>query len=244
MQKTKWLFICLLCMAAIMMLVGCNILDSLIKDSGGSAPLGQILNKNDNNVGEDALPVVTEPQGKQTVKLYFADKNGEVLIEQSRTIPKTLSLARETVNQWLLGPAGDADCYPAVSEGTVLLDISIKNGIATVDMSKEYLQPFSNVMAETALYGLVNTVAQFSTVQLVKIRIEGQEIKTYRGLDLNQLRFRNDVIGYSSGTVSQGQESNTGSPNDTIGSNYTEQEEDAQDNNDEAPSPSSTNLFF
>ncbi len=233
MQKTKWLFICFLCMAAITMLVGCNILDSLIKDGGGGAPLGQILNKN-NEVGDNALPVITEPQGEQTVKLYFADKNGKVLIEQSRTIPKTLSLARETVNQWLLGPAGESDCYPVVSPDTVLLDISIKNGSATVDLSKEYLQPFTNVTAETALYGLVNTVAQFSTVQMVKIRIEGKEIKTYRNLDLDQLRFRNDIIGYSTGTVFQEKELNSGSSNDT--------DQEKEDN--PSLSPSSRNLFL
>lgn len=233
MQKTKWLIICFLCMAAITMLVGCNILDSLVKDGGGSAPLGQILNKN-NEVGKDALPVTAEPQGNQTVKLYFADKNGEVLIEQNRTIPKTLSLARETVNQWLLGPAGDADCYPVVSPETVLLDISIKNGTATVDLSKEYLQPFTNVTAETALYGLVNTVAQFSTVQMVKIRIEGQEIKTYRSLDLEQLRFRNDVIGYSTGTASQEGELSSGYSNDIV----------PEEEVDQSVSPSSRNLFF
>jgi len=238
MQKTKWLIIFLVCIAAIMMLVGCNILDSLIKDSGGSAPLGQILNKNENEVKDDALPVAANLQGEKTVKLYFADKNGEALIEQNRTIPKTLSLARETVNQWLLGPAGDSDCYPVVNPQTVLLDISITNGSATVDLSKEYLQPFSNVKAETALYGLVNTVAQFSTVQLVKIRIEGQEIKTYRGLNLDQLRFRNDVIGFSSGSITQ-EDLNSETPNLTA--------EEAKNNSEEVDqplSPSSINLFL
>ncbi len=241
MQKAKWLFICILCIAAIMMLVGCNILDSLVKDGGGSAPLGQILNKND-EVGENALPVATEPQGEQTVKLYFADKNGEVLIEQSRTIPKTLSLARETVNQWLLGPAGDSDCYPVVSPDTDLLDISIKNGTATVDLSKEYLQPYSNVTAEIALYGLANTVAQFSTVQLVKIRIEGREIKTYRSIDLGQLRFRNDIIGYSSGTVSR-QESDSGSSNDMVQEAVRDNDKNLEEANPSL-SPSSKNLFL
>ena len=242
MQKTKLLITCLVCIAAIMMLVGCNILDSLVKEGGGSAPLGQILNRN-NDVGQDALPVVTvpAPQGEQTVKLYFSDKEGRVLIEQSRTIPKTLSLARETVNQWILGPTSNADCYPAVSPQTKLIDINISNGIATVDLSKEYLQPFSNVTAETALYGLVNTVAQFSTVQLVKVRIEGQEIRTYRGINLDQLRFRNDVIGYSSGPISQG-ELNDVPPN--VSAEENKQEEDNTREAGSVLSPSSQNLFF
>jgi spore germination protein GerM len=193
-----------MCITAIMLLVGCNILDSLVKDGGGSAPLSQFLNRTPDNKNGDAVPVITTPQqGESTVKLYFADKDGKQLIEVNRTIPKTLSLAKETINQWLLGPAdGAADSYPIVSPETILRSINIKNGIATVDLSKEFLQPYSNISAETTLYGLVNTVAQFSTVQIVKIRVEGQEIKVYRGIDLNDLRFRNDLIGYSSGTIS------------------------------------------
>lgn len=240
MQKTRMLLTFLLCIAAIMMLVGCNILDNLVKDGGGSTPLSQILNRSPNSNPEDATPVITTPQqGESTIKLYFADKSGKKLIEVSRTIPKTLSLAKETVNQWLLGPAGGAsDSYPAVSPQTTLKGINIKNGIATVDLSKEFLQPYGNITAETALYGLVNTVAQFSTVQIVKIRVDGQEIKVFRGIDLSDLRFRNDLIGFSSGAVSQGQPPKASDPGPE--KNNTVAGAKAGANGD---SPSSINLF-
>jgi germination protein M len=212
MQKARTLLVFFLCIVTILFLVGCNILDSLVKEGGGTAPLSQFLKK---SPVEDAQPVITQPeQGEQTVKLYFADSSGQELVEVERTIPKTLSLARETVNQWLMGPVGGtADAYTAVSPETKLLDINIKNGIATVDLSKEFLEPYSNVAAETALYGLVNTVAQFSTVEIVQIRVEGKDLVSYRGLDLKELRFRNDLIGYSSGLVypEQVQESNASS---------------------------------
>lgn len=236
MPKARLLFTFFLCIALIMTLVGCNILDSLIKE-GGSAPLGNILNKT--TPSSDATPVVTlpQPQGEQSVKLYFVDKDGKTLVEETRIIPKTLSLARETVSQWLLGPAsGMANTYPAVDPATVLKDINIKNGVATVDLSKEYLQPYANVTGEAALYGLVNTVAQFSTVQIVKIRVEGQDLKSYRGLKTEDLRFRNDMIGYSSGPAA---------PKDT---HQTPENSTAQDGaplvgSDKALSPSSVNIF-
>jgi germination protein M len=234
MQRTRLLLTFLMCTVAIMLLVGCNILDSLVKDGGGNAPLSQFLNRTPENKNSDAVPVITTPQQESTVKLYFADQSGKQLIEVNRTIPKTLSLAKETINQWLLGPTdGAADSYPIVSPDTVLRSINIKNGIATVDLSKEFLQPYSNLAAETTLYGLVNTVAQFSTVQIVKIRVEGKEIKVYRGIDLNDLRFRNDLIGYSSGFLSQGESS--------------ELEDERQESKKalaDADSPSSLNIFM
>jgi len=208
-QKTRLLLTCILCITAIMMLVGCNVLTDLIKDGGGTAPLGNILNRTvDKN--QNAVPVISNSQqGENQIKLFFSDKSGKKLVEVNRSIPKTLSLARETVHQWLIGPSGSSDSYSAVSPQTALRDININNGIATVDLSKEFLQPYSNVAAETALYGLVNTVSQFPAVQLVKIRIEGKEIKTFRGISLNDLRLRNDLTGYSTGPVPQGDASGT-----------------------------------
>lgn len=234
MQKIKYLLISILCIAAIMMLMGCNILDNLIKEGEGNAPLAELLNRGDNN--DDGVPVITAPEGEQTIKLYFAGKNGNTLVEQNRTIPKTLSLARETVNQWLLGPVGDSDCFPVVSPDTRLRDISITNGIATVDLSKEYLEPYGNVTAETALYGLVNTVAQFPSVQLVRIRVEGQDIKVFRGINLNELRFREDLVGYSSGPVI---------PEDQVSISIGENsEEDPAPEVNKTLSPSSKNIFY
>jgi len=228
MQTTKTLLLFFLSIVCILLLVGCNILDNLIKDEGGTAPLSQFLNKNST---PEAQPVITLPeQEERTVKLFFADSSGKKLIEVERTIPKTLSLARETVNQWLMGPVGGvADAHRAVSPETKLLDINIKNGIAIVDLSKEFLEPYSNVTAETALFGLVNTVAQFSTVEIVQLRVEGKDLTNYRGLDLNELRFRNDMIGYTSGLVQPEQAQNIA--------------EEPASEKEQADSPSLFNLF-
>jgi germination protein M len=198
MQKTKLLLTLTVCIAVIMLLVGCNVLSNLIKDDGGSAPLGNILNRNTDKSKDSSVVPVTS--GSHQIKLYFADKSGKKLIEVDRTIPATLSLARETVNQWLLGPSGNLDSYPTVSPSTTLRDININNGVVTLDLSKEFLQPYNNVSPEVVLYGLVDTVSQFSTVQLIKIRVEGQDIKTFRGISLTDLKPRSDIIGTSSQT--------------------------------------------
>lgn len=202
MRTTKILLIFVMSLLMATSLMGCDILSSLVKEGEGTAPLGQFLNRTPTG---EALPVITTPiEGEQTVKLYFADESGKRLTETQRTIPKTLSLARETLNQWLLGPAGGAaDVYPVVSSQTKLRDINIKNGIAIVDLSKEYLEPYGNVSREVALYGLVNTIAQFPTVEMVEIRIDGKGIGQYRGIQLKNLRFRNDLVGTATGLVQQ-----------------------------------------
>lgn len=240
MRKVKLLFVFVLCTALIVMLTGCDILNTLIQKDGGSTPLSQILNK---NTESDTVPVITTTQqGEHTVKLYFADSSGKVLVEQNRTIPKTLSLARETVSQWLMGPvASSSDSYPLVNPQTILKDIGIKNGIATVDLSKEFLEPYSNITAETALYGLVNTLTQFSTVQIVNIRVEGQDIDYFRGISLDNLRFRNDLIGYSSGSAVQDQ--SLVEQSSTEQSSTEQNQEVNTGQSQDVVSPSSINLF-
>ncbi|NLO96497.1 MAG: GerMN domain-containing protein [Peptococcaceae bacterium] len=204
MRRRGLLLTFLIYLVIIVALVGCNALDSVLKDGSSKGPLAQILDRTQNNYTDDisdATPVIAEQQqGESTIKLYFADKEGRYLIEINRTIPRTLSLAKETVCQWLMGPRGEmADIYPAVDPRTALRSINIKNGVAIVDLSGEFLQPYSNVHPETTLYGLVNTLCQFPTVEIVKIRIEGHDINTYQGISLDNLRFRADLIGGSTG---------------------------------------------
>jgi len=228
MRKKPLLLTFFLCLAAIILLVGCNTLDSVLKEGGNSAPLAQILNKiQDKDPEGEATPIVAGvQQGETIVKLYFADSRGEGLIEVKRSIPKTLSLARETVNQWLSGPVDRAsDAYAAVNPQTVLRDININNGVAIVDLSKQFLQKYSNVSPQTTLYGLVNTLTQFPTVEIVKIRVEGQEIDSYFGIDLTNLRMRPDLIRSSTGSTAQ------------------EKEQSGDNPAEEEHSPSSVNIF-
>jgi len=220
-------------------LVGCDILGNLIQEDGKSS-LEELLNKKSE---EEVVSVSTDIQGEQIVNLYFADESGEYLVEKQRSIPKTLSLARETVNQWLMGPlVSSSDCFGVVDPSSTLLDINIKNGVATVDLSKEFLQPYGNVSAQTALYGLINTVGQFSTVEIVKIRVEGQELEAYRGLELNNLRFRDDLICFSGGPVTN-EPLVTGQEGYELENEVPNMNGDFSNENEDVLSPSSVNIF-
>lgn len=133
-------------------------------------------------------------------------------------IPKTLSIARESVNQWLRGPMGQGEAASPVTSATVLLDIGIKEGLATVDLSREFLEPVNQISPETRLYGLVNTIAQFPTVKQVRLRIEGQNLANYAGIDASNLTFNQKLVRgvIASGTatfeVSQPQSEQKSSP--------------------------------
>ncbi len=169
---------------------GCGTLETLLQKDDGQESLGSWIG------GEAAnVPALVNSSEGKTVSLYFADSSGKYLIREERTLPKTLSLARETVTQWLKGPlAKNNSIQPLVSPTTALLDIAIKDGVATVDLSKEFLKPYQKITSELEVYGLVNTLTQFSTIREVRLRIEGKTLNKLGNIDTRQLINKPSLI--------------------------------------------------
>ncbi len=206
---------------SLMFLAGCGTLETLVNKDGTGSSLS-------NFIGGDkaALPAATSGSIGETpattgdsmaIALYFADSTGKYLIKEERMLPKTVSLARETVTQWLKGPAvvKGTTAQAPVSTATVLLGIAIKDNVAIVDLSKDFLQPNSKVSPEVALYGLVNTLTQFPTIKQVQIRIEGKTLTKYGTLDATKLVNKASLIKGAAATnpifPSSGTGSSTGS---------------------------------
>ncbi|MHB8126922.1 MAG: GerMN domain-containing protein [Desulfitobacteriaceae bacterium] len=169
---------------------GCGTLETLLQKNNSQESLGSLIG------GEAAnVPTLVNPAEGKTVSLYFADSSGKYLIREERILPKTLSLARETVTQWLKGPLGkDNSIQPLVSPATALLDIAIKDGVATVDLSKEFLKPYQKITPEIEIYGLVNTLTQFSSIKEVCLRIEGKMLNKLGNIDTSHLTNKPSLI--------------------------------------------------
>jgi len=186
----------------------------------GCSTLGTLLQKEpaatDAWVGEtNGNNGAAQPGGTdgRTVTLYFADSTGKYLVKEERTIPRTLSLARETVNQWLKGPATkNSGVQPAVAPTVALLDIAIKDNVATIDLSKEFLQPYGKVAPEVAVYGLANTVTQFPTVKEVRLRIEGKNVTKVGNVDVSHLTYKGSLVKEEPAKVSTGNTALPSSP--------------------------------
>ncbi|GAB6155606.1 GerMN domain-containing protein [Desulfosporosinus burensis] len=177
---------------SIILVTGCGTLEKLVQKEGNSSSIADWIGvSGDKNA---SLPATTIPSEGKTVALYFADLTGKFLVKEERMLPKTVSLARETVNQWLKGPTAKGTIQNSVSTATTLLDIAIKDSVVIVDLSKEFLISNSKVSPEVALYGLVNTLTQFSTISQVQIRIEGKPITKYGIIDASQLKYKASLV--------------------------------------------------
>ena len=135
------------------------------------------------SAGPTSAPATTPaPAGITIVRAYFmlgslTDNPG--LVPVLRTVPETKGVARAAMTALLAGPAGDElegppAMYSAIPAGTQLLGISIADGVATVNLSGEYLGAVAGLQGGTADAQVVYTLTQFSTVKLVRIEVDGQ----------------------------------------------------------------------
>ena len=171
---------------SLIFIAGCGTLETLVNKDGATTSFGDFIGGNKTAALPATTAVTTPPTSAEakTIELYFADSTGKYLVKEQRTLPKTLSLAKETVTEWLKGPAVQGTTVLAsVPTSTLLRDIAIKENIVIIDLSREFLQPNAKVSPEVALYGLVNTLTQFTTIKQVQIRIEGKPLTKYGTID-------------------------------------------------------------
>ncbi|MDR2736679.1 MAG: GerMN domain-containing protein [Gracilibacteraceae bacterium] len=188
----------LLVLAVLVMMVsmaGCGILEELVGQDPVAAGLSQLLDFFTQSEAVSSQGVLEQPDGRtQSVKLYYANAEGSKLVQETREIPHTLSLGRETLRQWLLGPEEKSSLQRTVGAATALKDIDIKDGVAKIDLSKGFLELNGPINAQMALYSLVNTMCQFSTVNQVVLLIDGVPISSYYGISTANLQWRSDLI--------------------------------------------------
>jgi germination protein M len=96
------------------------------------------------------------------------------------------------------GPPSGSGLQRVFPSGTRVLALTIKDGLAMVDLSSEAAR--LNVGAEgesLAIAALVNTLTKFPDVQRVRILVEGEVVESLAGhVDLTrEFRYDNSVVG-------------------------------------------------
>lgn len=115
------------------------------------------------------------------VKLYFVGPDGRSLVMEKRSIAKTESMARNTLQELIKGPAENEN-LAVIPEGTRLRDINLKpDGLCIVDLSSQAQQAGSAEQEKLMVYAIANTLGQFPTIKDVTFRIDGQRVETIAG---------------------------------------------------------------
>lgn len=124
-----------------------------------------------------------------TLRAYFLTTTadgGIVVIPVLREVPAAKAVAAAAMTALLAGPNDtEIAASPALSTtipaGTRLLGISITNGVATVNLSREFESGGGSASIFGRLAQVAYTLTQFSTVDSVLFQLEGTPVTTFSG---------------------------------------------------------------
>ena len=135
-----------------------------------------------------APTLVATPAETMIVRAYFVlgGEPGSVgLVPVLRVVPKSAAVGKAAMDALLAGPtsdeSGERTITSAVPDGTTLLGLSIKNGVATVDLSTEFDSCGGTASMQYRLAQVVYTLTQFSTVKSVVFQMDGQTVTVFGG---------------------------------------------------------------
>lgn len=136
-------------------------------------------------------------QAETTVKLYFADEQNRYLLAEERTgtVEQESKLPEYIVQALINGPCQES-LQATIPEGTMLLSVSVNDGICVVNLSSEFLynRPPDEAGERMCLFSIVNSLTELESITSVEILIEGNNVRNYCYLDLTQPLVRDEAM--------------------------------------------------
>lgn len=112
------------------------------------------------------------------VQLYFPSASGRMLVPVTRTVfsPADLPTA---ILELAKGPRSDSGLECPLPADCGVKAVSLKNGVATIDFTKEFAQVAQHTDGgHQAMQAILHTASQFPGVKQVKITVDGKPWET------------------------------------------------------------------
>lgn len=156
--------------------IGIRVAGEAIKDSKGST-IG-LMNENTflDNMGseENATKIVN-------LNLYFANKNGDKLKNQSCVIEYNANVAVEkvVVEQLIAGPTEEG-FYPTIPQDTKVMSVTTKDGVCYVNLDTGFTSQGYDVLGTVTIYSIVNSLTELPGITSVQILVNGETNINYK----------------------------------------------------------------
>jgi germination protein M len=127
------------------------------------------------------------PGGSTIVRDYFflgGPAGSAGIVPVLRDVPATKAVATAAMTALLAGPNSEEQTSrisTVIPAGTQLLGLSIANGVATVDLSREFASGGGSASVLGRLAQVVYTLTQFPSVTSVLFEVEGREVHAFGG---------------------------------------------------------------
>lgn len=114
------------------------------------------------------------------LSLYFSNKEGTALVETTTNIYYSgiVSIEELIIKQLINGPT-EVGMYDTMPTGTILLNITHKDDVCTVDFNERFLEKLPDVSAEVTIYSIVNSLVELPGFNKVQFLINGEIRENY-----------------------------------------------------------------
>lgn len=156
--------------------IGIRVAGEPLKDSKGNA-IG-LMNENTflDNMGseENATKIVN-------LNLYFANKTGDKLKNQSCVIEYNANVAVEkvVVEQLIAGPTEEG-FYPTIPKDTKVMSVTTKDGVCYVNLDTGFTSQGYDVLGTVTIYSIVNSLTDLPGITGVQILVNGETSTNYK----------------------------------------------------------------
>lgn len=134
-------------------------------------------------------------EGELTIKVYYADEQGEYLVGESRKVPSENKYT-EALYELMKLPV-DSSLIRLIPDTTTINSVKVEESLASVDLSSNFVE--DRIVSDTAdillVYSIVNTLTEFPEVDSVAFYIDGERLNILGMLDISSPVYRrNDLI--------------------------------------------------
>ena len=155
-----------------------------------------IVDSQGQEIGAMSLDSFLENTGKEIMayqykelNLYFTNEEGNQLVPEARQVyyNGNTPIEKVIVEQLLRGP-GESGHYATLPSDTRIVGVSVADGIAYVNLGKQFVDEALPVDAQFPIYSIVNSLIDAGNVSQVQISINGDTSLLFKDkVDMNQL---------------------------------------------------------
>lgn len=155
-----------------------------------------IVDSQGQEIGAMSLDSFLENTGKEIMayqykelNLYFTNEEGNQLVPEARQVyyNGNTPIEKVIVEQLLRGP-GESGHYATLPSDTRIVGVSVADGIAYVNLGKQFVDEALPVDAQISIYSIVNSLIDAGNVSQVQISINGDTSLLFKDkVDMNQL---------------------------------------------------------
>jgi len=135
--------------------------------------------------GKSQVEEILEEEEFHLVTLYYLHQDKGFVVPLTRKIPRVEGIARKCLEELVDRPElrEELDVYgisPSLPAGTEINGLHIEDGVAKIDFNSSFLN-YDKEKERLILNSMLCTLKQFSSVDSLKILVEGSELEKFPG---------------------------------------------------------------